>query len=59
MVFASIAISIALASPLVRRVFRPLIEPKPWWLFATRDPVTGSVTTIPRTRPAESCWRRS
>jgi fucose 4-O-acetylase-like acetyltransferase len=37
MVFASIAISIALASPLVRRVFRPLIEPKPDWLFAKRD----------------------
>jgi len=33
MVFASIAIAIALSSPLVRRVFRPLIEPKPRWLF--------------------------
>ena len=33
MVFACIAISIALASPLIRRVFRPLIEPKPKWLF--------------------------
>ncbi|MEZ5190592.1 MAG: acyltransferase family protein [Schumannella sp.] len=54
MVFASTAISIALSSPLVRRVFRPLIEPKPWWLFATRDPVTGSVTTIPRTRATAS-----
>lgn len=37
MVFASVAISIALSSPWVRRVFRPLIEPKPDWLFATRD----------------------
>jgi fucose 4-O-acetylase-like acetyltransferase len=37
MVFASMAISIALASPLVRRVFRPLIEPKPDWLFSHRD----------------------
>jgi fucose 4-O-acetylase-like acetyltransferase len=37
MVFASIAISIALSSPLVRRVFRPLIEPKPDWLFTHRD----------------------
>ena len=27
------AISIALASPLVRRIFRPLVEPKPRWLF--------------------------
>ena len=34
MVFACIAISIALSSPLVRRVFRPIIEPKPDWLFA-------------------------
>jgi fucose 4-O-acetylase-like acetyltransferase len=33
MILACIAISIALASPLVRRVFRPLIEPKPRWLF--------------------------
>ena len=33
MVFASIAIAIALSSPIVRKVFRPLIEPKPRWLF--------------------------
>jgi fucose 4-O-acetylase-like acetyltransferase len=33
MVFASVAIVIALSSPIVRRVFRPLIEPKPRWLF--------------------------
>lgn len=33
MILACTAISIALASPLVRRVFRPLIEPKPRWLF--------------------------
>ncbi len=33
MVFACIAISIALASPLIRRLFRPIIEPKPRWLF--------------------------
>lgn len=37
MVFASVAISIALASPLVRRIFRPLVEPKPDWLFTHRD----------------------
>ncbi|MDO7881461.1 acyltransferase family protein [Salinibacterium soli] len=37
LVFASIAISIALASPLVRRVFRPLVEPKPRWLFRVLD----------------------
>ena len=33
MILACIAISIALASPLIRRIFRPLIEPKPKWLF--------------------------
>ncbi len=37
MVFASLAISVALSSPWVRRVFRPLIEPKPNWIFAERD----------------------
>ncbi len=37
MVFASIAISILLTAPLVRRVFRPLIEPKPRWLFIRTD----------------------
>jgi fucose 4-O-acetylase-like acetyltransferase len=61
MVFASIAIAIALSSPLVRRIFRPLIEPKPEWLFThrderarrrdhdrhDRDPQTGSLRTDP------------
>ncbi|MEY2848256.1 MAG: hypothetical protein RI885_921 [Actinomycetota bacterium] len=37
MIFACIAISIALSSPFVRRVFRPIIEPKPDWLFARSD----------------------
>jgi fucose 4-O-acetylase-like acetyltransferase len=37
MVFASIAIALALSSPLVRRIFRPVIEPKPDWLFTHRD----------------------
>lgn len=49
MILACIAISIALSSPLVRRIFRPLIEPRPKWLFielpdekpSRRDP-TGS-----------------
>jgi fucose 4-O-acetylase-like acetyltransferase len=34
MVFASTAIAIVLASPLVRRVFRVLVEPKPRWLLS-------------------------
>ncbi|MEO6116218.1 MAG: fucose 4-O-acetylase, partial [Pseudolysinimonas sp.] len=41
MVFASIAIAIALSSPIVRQVFRPLIEPRPRWLF-TRNAVMGA-----------------
>ena len=36
MVFASVAITIVLASPPVRRIFRPIIEPKPRWLFVER-----------------------
>lgn len=37
MILACIGISIVLASPLVRRVFRPIIEPKPQWIFSERD----------------------
>ncbi len=33
MILASIAISILLSTGIVRRVFRPIIEPKPKWLF--------------------------
>ena len=36
-ILAAIGISIALASPIVRTVFRPLIEPKPRWLFIELD----------------------
>ncbi len=53
MVFASIAIAIALSSPLVRRVFRPLIEPKPDWLFRpldeTKKPAGGAQDPRART----------
>ncbi|MGN6326897.1 acyltransferase family protein [Pseudolysinimonas sp.] len=41
MVFASIAIAIALSSPLVRRVFRPIVEPKPRWLLIRREEPVG------------------
>lgn len=48
MVFASIAISIVLTAPIVRRVFRPLIEPKPRWLFARdADKPTGASRVDP------------
>jgi fucose 4-O-acetylase-like acetyltransferase len=40
MVFASTAIAVALASPLVRRVFRVLVEPTPRWLLS-RDADDG------------------
>jgi fucose 4-O-acetylase-like acetyltransferase len=36
-ILASVAISVALSSPLVRRVFRPLVEPKPRWLLVPED----------------------
>ena len=45
MIFASTAISIVLASPLVRRVFRPLVEPKPRWLFRVTDELRGESRT--------------
>lgn len=37
MVLACIAISIALSSPWVRIIFRPIVEPKPRWLFVEND----------------------
>jgi fucose 4-O-acetylase-like acetyltransferase len=56
MVFASMAIAIALSSPIVRRVFRPLIEPKPRWLF-TRD-ATSRDRPIGRSRRDPTGSRR-
>jgi fucose 4-O-acetylase-like acetyltransferase len=32
-ILGAIAIAIVLATPLVRKIFRPLIEPRPHWLF--------------------------
>ena len=48
MILACIAISIALASPLVRRVFRPLIEPKPRWLFIPLEGEADGSRPAPR-----------
>lgn len=45
MVFASAAISVLLGSPLVRRIFRPLVEPKPRWLFRETDELRGESRT--------------
>jgi len=44
-ILAAIGISIALASPIVRTVFRPLIEPKPRWLFIELDDKPGRTRT--------------
>ena len=41
MVFAAIAIAIALSSPLIRRLFRPIVEPKPHWLFIRLEEPAG------------------
>jgi fucose 4-O-acetylase-like acetyltransferase len=49
MVLCCVAISIALSSPLIRRVFRPLIEPKPLWLFRREEkPIVVSEESRPR-----------
>jgi len=45
MVFASTAIAIVLSSPVVRRIFRPLVEPKPRWLFRVSDVPPGESRT--------------
>jgi fucose 4-O-acetylase-like acetyltransferase len=46
MVLIAIAISTVLSTTPVRKIFRPLIEPKPRWLFVTNDdePVGSSRT---------------
>ena len=62
MILCGIGVSIALASPVVRRIFRPLVEPKPHWLFKelrderpSRVDPTGSKrakdVASPRSRP--------
>ncbi|MDO9397653.1 MAG: acyltransferase family protein [Herbiconiux sp.] len=43
MILFSVVIALALSSPLVRRVFRPLVEPRARWLFADRSKVTPRV----------------
>jgi fucose 4-O-acetylase-like acetyltransferase len=50
-VLACIGISIALSSPIVRRIFRPIIEPKPRWLFIEVDEKHGGES---RTDPTGS-----
>ncbi|MDQ1569418.1 MAG: hypothetical protein QOF79_92 [Actinomycetota bacterium] len=46
MVLACIAISIALSSPLIRTIFRPLIEPKPLWLFRREEQVEVTTSEV-------------
>lgn len=48
MVLAGIAISLALASPAVRRVLRPLVEPRAQWLLRAPDePARASAASDP------------
>ena len=37
MILAGIVIALVLGSPLVRRVFRPLVEPRAAWLFVDKE----------------------
>ncbi|MCS5719248.1 acyltransferase family protein [Herbiconiux sp. CPCC 205763] len=37
MILFSILIAVVLSTPIVRRIFRPLVEPRARWLFAERD----------------------
>lgn len=45
MIVASTAISIVLANPFVRRIFRPLVEPKPRCLFRVTEDLRGDSRT--------------
>ena len=47
MIVFCIAVSIVLATPLVRKLFRPVIEPKPQWLFLRLDGA-GNSDPVPR-----------
>jgi len=52
MIIFSVLVSIVLATPVVGRVFRPLIEPKPQWLFLrldgpdSRDPLPRGASRV-------------
>ena len=67
-VIASVLISLGLATRPVRWLFRPLVEPRPWWLFADRtlagregrrDDPTGSRRPREQPRPARPDPRRN
>ena len=46
MLIASVVISVVLASPPVRRIFRPLVEPKPRWPFTKTAEIPGESRPI-------------
>ena len=46
MIFACIAISIVLTAPPIRWLFRPIIEPKPRWIFSHRAYVDDKPSRI-------------
>jgi fucose 4-O-acetylase-like acetyltransferase len=37
MIVMGIGIAVALGTPIVRRVFRPIVEPRASWLFVDRE----------------------
>ncbi|MBI5160958.1 MAG: acyltransferase family protein [Micrococcales bacterium] len=42
----SVAIAVFLSSPFIRKVFRPLIEPKPRWIFRAVDSRPGGASRV-------------
>ncbi|HYI32498.1 MAG TPA: acyltransferase family protein [Glaciibacter sp.] len=52
MILFSIAISVALSMPFIRRVFHPLVQPKATWLFRQQEPAhTGAISVPPGDQP--------
>ncbi|WP_082491950.1 acyltransferase family protein [Leifsonia sp. Root4] len=46
-----IAVSIVLSMPFIRRVFRPLVEPRAEWLFRREDSTATGTIVLPRDTP--------
>ncbi len=46
-----IAVSIVLSMPIIRRVFRPIVEPRAEWLFRREDSTATGTIVLPRDTP--------
>lgn len=46
-----IAVSIVLSMPFIRRVFRPIVEPRAEWLFRREDSTATGTIVLPRDTP--------